>query len=105
MNLGLEPTNNFNSRLATAIADATRSGLVAKQIADSILAGTSFSKKIISEDGIGYADREIMRADMVRARLIVARKNFDDAIFVISEYIRAANERRKVGRQRVEKET
>jgi hypothetical protein len=98
--LGLEVTSNMNERLSAVINSVGRSGEYAQKVA-SILAGTSFDKKIISSQGVQYADNEIARARMLRDSLIALRRNADDALFALNEYLRKCSTRRKEGIDRI----
>lgn len=100
VDLGLQVTSNMNERLAAVINSLSRSGEQAQRIA-GILAGTSFDKKIISEQGIQYSDNEIARAKYLRDCIISLRKETDDTLFALNEYIARCSRRRKDGLTRV----
>ena len=88
--------DDINGRLRSAI-DSVISSSAAAIEAKTYIVGTSFNKKIISKKGIKYADNELVRANYIRSRLLQHKKNTDDLMMLLNEYIGRCSYRRKVG--------
>jgi|SRR5690606_31140899 len=98
--LGLNITEDPNEMVAAAFRSLESSGDIVRRFLNS-LAGTSFDKRIISEQGIQYANNEIERARAVRNALTQHRREIDDALLALNNYIMACSRRRREGIERV----
>lgn len=100
VDLGLTITEDPNHMVAAAFRSLDSSGDTIRRYLDT-LAGTSFDKRIISEQGVQYADNEIERARAVRSALLQHRREIDDTLLALNSYIAACSRRRREGIERI----